>query len=194
MKRSYRWILGSQSPRRQELLSKLGHPFEVRTIEGHSEDYPRELSPTEVPLYLSRLKAEQLNATLQIGELLITADTVVLLDDQILGKPSNLNEARCMLHLLSGRQHEVITGVPLTTTEWQHCFSSYTLVSFATLSDGDIDYYVENYRPLDKAGAYGIQEWIGYIGVDHIEGSFYNVMGLPIQRLYQELRARDVYL
>ena len=179
MKRSYRWILGSQSPRRQELLSKLGHPFEVRTIEGHSEDYPRELSPTEVPLYLSRLKAEQLNATLQIGEL---------------GKPSNLNEARCMLHLLSGRQHEVITGVSLTTTEWQHCFSSYTLVSFATLSDGDIDYYVENYRPLDKAGAYGIQEWIGYIGVDHIEGSFYNVMGLPIQRLYQELRARDVYL
>lgn len=188
--RSYHWILGSQSPRRKELLGKLGHPFEIRTIEGHSEAYPDTLPLEEVPRYLSQLKAEQLRSTLQSDELLITADTVVILDNQILGKPEDLDDARRMLHLLSGRQHEVVSGVSLTTTEWQESFASHTLVTFAPLTDEEIDQYVERCRPLDKAGAYGIQEWIGYIGVAHIEGSFYNVMGLPVQRLYQELRER----
>jgi len=186
--KTYRWILGSQSPRRKELLATLGHPFEIRTIEGHSEAYPDTLPLEEVPRYLSQLKAEQLRPTLQADELLITADTVVLLDGQILGKPHDLDDARRMLRLLSGRQHEVVSGVSLTTTEWQRSFASNTLVTFAQLTDSEIDHYVAQYRPLDKAGAYGIQEWIGYIGVSHIEGSFYNVMGLPVQRLYRELR------
>lgn len=184
----YRWILGSQSPRRKELLATLGHPFEIRTIEGHSETYPETLPLEEVPRYLSQLKAEQLRPTLQDDELLITADTVVLLDGQLLGKPHDLDDARRMLRLLSGRPHEVVSGVSLTTTEWQRSFDSHTRVTFAPLTDSEIDHYVTHYRPLDKAGAYGIQEWIGYIGVSHIEGSFYNVMGLPVQRLYRELR------
>ncbi len=188
----YRWILGSQSPRRKELLATLGHPFEIRTIEGHSEAYPETLPLEEVPRYLSQLKAEQLHSTLQADELLITADTVVLLDGEILGKPHDLDDARRMLRLLSGHQHEVVSGVALTTTEWQHSFASHTQVTFAPLTDSEIDHYVAHYRPLDKAGAYGIQEWIGYIGVSHIEGSFYNVMGLPVQRLYCELRDADL--
>ena len=188
----YRWILGSQSPRRKELLATLGHPFEIRTIEGHSEAYPETLSLEDVPRYLSQLKAEQLRSTLQADELLITADTVVLLDGEILGKPHDLDDARRMLRLLSGRQHEVVSGVSLTTTEWQRSFASHTRVTFASLTDSEIDHYVAHYQPLDKAGAYGIQEWIGYIGVSHIEGSFYNVMGLPVQRLYCELRDADL--
>ena len=190
--RPYRWILGSQSPRRKELLATLGHPFEIRTIEGHSEAYPDTLPLEEVPLYLSQLKAEQLLPTLQADELLITADTVVLLDGQILGKPHDLDDARRMLHRLSGRQHEVVSGVSLSTIDWQISFSSQTLVTFAQLTDSEIDHYVAHYHPLDKAGAYGIQEWIGYIGVSHIEGSFYNVMGLPVQRLYRELQDADL--
>ena len=156
----YRWILGSQSPRRKELLATLGHPFEIRTIEGHSEAYPETLPLEEVPRYL--------------------------------GKPHDLDDACRMLRLLSGRQHEVVSGVSLTTTEWQRSFASHTRVTFAPLTDSEIDHYVTHYRPLDKAGAYGIQEWIGYIGVSHIEGSFYNVMGLPVQRLYRELRDADL--
>ena len=191
--RPYRWILGSQSPRRKELLATLGHPFEIRTIEGHSEAYPDTLPLEEVPLYLSQLKAEQLLPTLQADELLITADTVVLLDGQILGKPHDLDDARRMLHRLSGRQHEVVSGVSLSTIDWQISFSSHTLVTFAQLTDSEIDHYVTRYQPLDKAGAYGIQEWIGYIGVSHIEGSFYNVMGLPVQRLYRVLQDADLF-
>ena len=156
--RPYRWILGSQSPRRKELLATLGHPFEIRTIEGHSEAYPDTLPLEEVPLYLSQLKAEQLLPTLQDDELLITADTVVLLDGQILGKPHDLNDARRMLRLLSGRQHEVVSGVSLSTIDWQISFASHTLVTFAQLTDSEIDHYVAHYQPLDKAGAYGIQE------------------------------------
>ncbi|WP_308559103.1 Maf family nucleotide pyrophosphatase [uncultured Porphyromonas sp.] len=191
--RPYRWILGSQSPRRKELLATLGHPFEIRTIEGHSEAYPDTLPLEEVPLYLSQLKAEQLLPTLQADELLITADTVVLLDGQILGKPHDLDDARRMLHRLSGRQHEVVSGVSLSTIDWQISFSSHTLVTFAPLTDSEIDHYVARYQPLDKAGAYGIQEWIGYIGVSHIEGSFYNVMGLPVHRLYRVLQDADLF-
>ena len=191
--RPYRWILGSQSPRRKELLATLGHPFEIRTIKGHSEAYPDTLPLEEVPLYLSQLKAEQLLPTLQADELLITADTVVLLDGQILGKPHDLDDARRMLHRLSGRQHEVVSGVSLSTIDWQISFSSHTLVTFAQLTDSEIEHYVTQYRPLDKAGAYGIQEWIGYIGVSHIEGSFYNVMGLPVHRLYRVLQDADLF-
>ncbi len=191
--RPYRWILGSQSPRRKELLATLGHPFEIRTIEGHSEAYPDTLPLEEVPLYLSQLKAEQLLPTLQADELLITADTVVLLDGQILGKPHDLDDARRMLHRLSGRQHEVVSGVSLSTIDWQISFSSHTLVTFAQLTNSEIDHYVARYQPLDKAGAYGIQEWIGYIGVSHIEGSFYNVMGLPVHRLYRVLQDADLF-
>lgn len=183
-----RWVLGSQSPRRQELLKQLGHPFEIRTIAGHSETYPDTLPHAEVPEYLAKQKAKQLFATLRPDELLITADTVVLLHGEILGKPHSEGEAVDMLHRLSGERHEVVTGVALTTMGRQTSFSSHTYVDFAPLTDHEIEHYVQQYRPLDKAGSYGIQEWIGYIGVRGIEGSFYNVMGLPVQHLYETLR------
>lgn len=144
----------------------------------------------EVPLYISQQKARAY--TLTDTELLITADTVVCLDSEILGKPKDDAEARLMLSKLSGRTHQVITGVTLTTTQWTHSFSCTSNVTFAVLTEQEIDFYVQNYRPLDKAGAYGIQEWIGYIGVTRLEGSYFNVMGLPVQRLYTELKKLNI--
>lgn len=144
----------------------------------------------EVPQYISQQKAHAY--TLTDDELLITADTVVCLDNKILGKPKDDVEARLMLSKLSGRTHQVITGVTLTTTQWTHTFSCSSNVTFAVLTEQEIDYYVQNYHPLDKAGAYGIQEWIGYIGVTKLEGSYFNVMGLPVQRLYTELKKLNI--
>lgn len=185
---NYRIILGSKSPRRRELLSGLDVPFEVRDIAGVEEDYPTDLPGTEVPLFLSRKKAAAFRPNLAAGELLITADTIVWIDGQVLGKPAGAAEAVAMLRQLSGRTHEVITGVCLTTVSKQRAFSTTTRVRFAELTDDEINYYVAKYRPFDKAGSYGIQEWIGYVGVEAIDGSFYNVMGLPVQRLFQELK------
>ena len=178
-------ILASASPRRKELLAGLDLDFEVKVVKGVSESYPKTLRAEEVPQYISREKA----AAYQIAddELLLTADTVVIVDNTILGKPHDADDARRMLRLISGRTHQVVTGVTLTTAKAQKTFGVSTDVTFRQLTDDEIDYYIAHYRPFDKAGAYGIQEWIGYIGVTSIHGSYYNVMGLPVQRIYQEI-------
>ena len=185
-----RIILASNSPRRRELLSGLGIEYEVRVMKGIDESYPDGLAGEEIPVYISRKKA----AAYMLGpdELLITADTIVWLDGRVLGKPADRREACLMLRDLSGRTHQVITGVCLTCAEGQHAFSCVSDVTFARLTDGEIEYYVDNFLPYDKAGAYGIQEWIGYIGVTGLSGSYFNVMGLPIQRLYTELKRLSV--
>ena len=194
-------ILASNSPRRKELLSGLGLEYEVRTLPGLDESYPDGLPMEEIPQYISRKKAAAY--TLGDDELLITADTIVWLDGEVLGKPADEAEARQMLRKLSGKTHQVVSGVTIKTLSnspvkgenslplregWGRSFASVSHVTFAQLSDEEIDYYVTHYRPLDKAGAYGIQEWIGYIGVTSMEGSYFNVMGLPVQRLYTELK------
>lgn len=181
----YQIILASQSPRRQELLRGLNIPFEIQTIDVE-EDYPNELRGAEIPCYLAEKKANAYS--LHENIMLITADTIVWLDNQVLGKPTDKENAVEMLKALSGKTHEVITGVCITTKNKRKTFSAVSKVRFAELSKEEIEFYVEKYRPYDKAGAYGVQEWIGYIGVEYIEGSFYNIMGLPIQKLYTELK------
>ena len=181
-------ILASNSPRRKALLEGLDIDFEVRVIPGIDESYPSETPPHEIPCYLAQKKASAYHASIQADELIITADTIVILDGDILEKPVDKTDAMRMLKRLSGRKHQVITAVALTTADRQKTFSAESFVEFASLTDEEIEYYVDKYKPYDKAGAYGIQEWIGYVGVCGIEGSFYNVMGLPIQRLYQELK------
>lgn len=181
-------ILASNSPRRRELLAGLGYPYEVRVLDGIDESYPGTLRGSEVAEYISKAKAAAYRATMGRDELIITADTIVCLDDRVLGKPADEAEAIAMLRSLSGRTHQVYTGVTLTTLDRQSSFVSCSDVSFAELTDEEIHHYVTRYRPMDKAGAYGIQEWIGYIGVKRIEGSYFNVMGLPVQRLYAELK------
>lgn len=180
-------LLGSQSPRRKELLGGLGCKFECRTADTE-EIYHASLQGEEIPIYLSRLKADALRHTLQEDELLITADTIVWHKDEVLGKPHDAEDAIRMLRSLSGETHKVITGVTLTSWQKQSSFASMTEVRFSQLTEEEINYYVKRFMPLDKAGAYGIQEWIGFIGVEHINGSYFNVMGLPVQRLYQELK------
>lgn len=184
----YKLILASGSPRRRELLAGLGVPFEVRLIDGIDEAYPAGLTPEDTARYIAREKAAPYRATLRDDELVITADTTVVLGDTIMGKPHTDDEARHMLRALSGRTHHVITGVTLLTTRSEQTFAATTSVTFAPLTDSEIDHYINLFHPLDKAGAYGIQEWIGYIAVARIEGSYFNVMGLPVQRLYQELK------
>ena len=184
-------ILASASPRRKELLAGLDLDFEVKVVKGVSESYPKTLRAEEVPQYISREKA----AAYQVAddELLLTADTVVIVDNTILGKPHDADDARRMLRLISGRTHQVVTGVTLTTAKAQKTFGVSTDVTFRQLTDDEIDYYIAHYRPFDKAGAYGIQEWIGYVGVTSIHGSYYNVMGLPVQRIYQEIMEIEKY-
>lgn len=181
-------ILASNSPRRKELLAGLDIPFEVKVLPSVDESYPATLKAGDIPLFISRAKADAYRASIKPDELIITADTIVWLDDSILEKPKDEDEAVRMLHLLSGKMHEVFTGVTLTTSERQTSFVAESKVKFATLSDDEIAYYVSHYHPLDKAGAYGVQEWIGYVGVEYIEGSFYNVMGLPVRKLYEALK------
>ncbi|MBR5030308.1 MAG: septum formation protein Maf [Muribaculaceae bacterium] len=183
----YNVVLASNSPRRRELLADLGIDFQVRTIKGIDESYPADLPVMEIAEYISRKKAQAYKAEMAPDELIITADTVVILGDEVLGKPADAADAQRMLRELSGKTHKVVTGVTIVTANATASFSAVTDVEFAELSDEDIAYYVERYSPLDKAGAYGIQEWIGCMGVRHINGSFYNVMGLPLHRLYTEL-------
>lgn len=181
-------ILASNSPRRRELLGGLGYPYEVRVIEDIDESYPETLSGSEVAAYISRAKAEAYRTTMADDEVVITADTIVCLDDKVLGKPADEAEAMAMLRNLSGRVHQVYTGVTIMSLERESSFVSRTDVTFASLTEEEILHYVTHFRPMDKAGAYGIQEWIGYVGVERIEGSYFNVMGLPVQRLYSELK------
>ena len=185
----FKIILASQSPRRRELLAGLGIPFEVRVIEDIDEHFPEQLPASETALYIAKRKAEAYRGQMADDELIITADTVVIVGDEILGKPADEADALRMLRLLSGRTHQVTTGVCLMTTNMQRSFDVTTDVTFKTLTDEEIMYYVNRYKPFDKAGAYGIQEWIGYIGVTGLHGSYYNVMGLPVQRIYTELQA-----
>lgn len=181
-------VLASGSPRRKELLAGLGLDFEIRLLPDIDESYPDGLGGEDIARTISRKKASAYRATLAPDELLITADTIVYLEGCVLGKPKDEEDARHMLRLLSGKTHQVITGVTLLTTKREETFASTSQVTFAHLTDEEIDYYVSHYHPLDKAGAYGIQEWIGYIGVERIEGSYFNVMGLPVARLYQALK------
>ena len=183
----YRFILGSKSPRRQELLTQLGLDFECR-ISNVAETYPDELKTNEVAVHLAALKGNSYRGNIKSDELIITADTVVILGDDILEKPNDRQHAIEMIQKLSGKTHFVMTGVAFTTVSNQHCFSETTKVSFKELQLSEIEYYVNYYKPFDKAGAYGIQEWIGLVAVESIEGCFFNVIGLPIPRLYAELQ------
>lgn len=183
----YTYILASKSPRRQQLLTSLGIDFQVR-IKEVKEKYPPQLLKEEIPLFLARLKAQPFMDELTENDLLITADTIVWLDGEVLGKPEGgKEEAVKMLRRLSGREHQVISGVCLSSPGKQKSFFAVSNVQFKELTHEEIGYYISNFHPFDKAGAYGIQEWIGLIGITHIEGSFYNVMGLPLQKLYEEI-------
>jgi len=184
----YEIILASQSLRRQQLLSDLGLQFTVQSMDV-AEEFPPELGMNEIPVYLAELKATAFLPQLQGNQLVIAADTIVCLDGQVMNKPRDYADGFRMLKELSGKKHQVITGVCLLSTHKQNSFFASTDVWFSQLSDDEIQYYLETFRPYDKAGAYGIQEWIGYIGIHRIEGSFYNVMGLPIQSLYEHLKA-----
>ena len=184
----YKVILASNSPRRKELLEGLGINFEVRTLSNIDESYPNTLQGEDIPMYISGKKAEAYKQGMADDEMIITADTIVYDHEQVLGKPKDRGEAMRMLRELSGHAHEVITGVSIVTKEKTTQFASTSKVTFAELTDEEIAYYVDTYKPYDKAGAYGIQEWIGYVAVTRIEGSYFNVMGLPIQRLYTELK------
>lgn len=186
--RKYSVILASGSPRRKELLSSIGIDYNVRVINGIDENYPENMKAEDIPQFISQKKAAAYRQGMSSDELIITADTVVAVDNKILGKPKDKTEAVKMLNLLSGRKHQVITGVTVMTSEREETFATVSNVSISKLSDEEIDYYIEKYKPYDKAGAYGIQEWIGMIGVTEIEGSFFNVMGLPVQRLYTILK------
>ena len=185
-------ILASNSPRRKELLAGLGLPFEVRVLQDIDESYPADLPVSDVALYIAGKKADAYRAVVKADELIITADTVVIVGDEILGKPVDEADAVRMLRLLSGRTHQVTTGVCLLTATKEHRFAVTTDVTFKALSDEEIHYYVDTYKPFDKAGAYGIQEWIGYVGVTCLHGSYYNVMGLPVQRIYEALRSLKI--
>lgn len=183
----YQIILGSKSPRRNELLASLDIPFEIRKVEI-DEDFPADLTPSEVSVYLAEKKGKQQLSVLQANEMIITSDTVVICDGQTMGKPKDTVEAKEMLQFLSGKTHQVTTGVCLTTKTKMVSFSDTTEVTFKELSDAQMEYYIEKYQPFDKAGGYGIQEWIGMTGIQGINGSFYNVMGLPVEKLYDVLK------
>ncbi len=184
----YHIILASKSPRRRELLQMLRIPFTTVTMSDISEEYPEEMPPEEVPQYLSEVKADAYLRKSCDNELVITADTLVICDNRIMGKPKDVEEAIQMLLFLSDKTHHVVTGVTIATKNQRTSFTTVTEVKFATVTEEEARFYVDNFRPLDKAGAYGIQEWIGAIAVEYINGSFYNVMGLPVHRLYKELK------
>ena len=187
MLEQYRIILASNSPRRKELLAGLGISFDVLTIPGIDESYPDTLVGGDIPVYLAKKKSEAYNDILRDNLLVITADTIVWHNGKVLGKPKDRREAIEMLTELSGDSHIVYTGVCVRTKDKEVSFFTESEVFFDELTSSEIEYYVDNYKPYDKAGSYGIQEWIGYVGVKRIEGSYFNIMGLPIQRLYKEL-------
>lgn len=183
----YRITLASRSPRRQFLLRELGIDFEVRTKETE-EDFGNHLQNEAVALHLAEKKALAFEDDIQPDELIITADTIVVAENHVINKPENVTEAHAMLRFLSGKMHQVYTGVCIKSKEKQVLFYDETKVFFRELTDAEIAFYVENYKPFDKAGSYGAQEWMGYVGVERIEGSYFNVMGLPVHKLYLELQ------
>lgn len=183
-----RIILGSNSPRRRELLAGLGIDFTVDTGNSFAESAEPGVEAHQVPVDMSLGKSHGFHRPLEDDEILITADTVVIIDGRVLGKPHSREEAKEMLHTLSGRTHEVVTAVTIRDSRGEKCFSVSSIVEFCRLEDREIDSYIDNFKPYDKAGAYGVQEWIGYVGISRIEGSFYNVMGLPVHRIWQELK------
>lgn len=183
----YKILLASNSPRRRELLSGLGIEYDTVSLADIDESYPPYLKGEKIPAYISKKKAESYKSLMNESTLLITADTIVWLNGRVYGKPGNAEDAIEMLQHLSGNTHTVYTGVTLTTQSKESTFTVATDVRFAELTLDEIEFYVREYAPFDKAGAYGVQEWIGYIGVEGINGSYYNVMGLPMQRLYREL-------
>lgn len=185
-------LLASNSPRRRELIQGLDIPFEVVRLKEIEETYPDTLRGGDIPLHIARLKMHAYDQDLADGEVLVTADTIVWADGCVFGKPHGEAGAVAMLRALAGRTHQVYTGVCLRSARDHVSFVCRTDVTFAPLTDDQIRYYVAHYRPMDKAGAYGIQEWIGYVGVEEIRGSYYNVMGLPVQRLYTALGKMDV--
>ena len=186
--KNYDIILASNSPRRKELLQRLGLPFKVRTLFGVDESFPENLRGEDIALYIARKKAEAYKSSMSSNELLITADTIVCLDGVVMGKPYGAENAKTILRQLSGRVHQVITGVTLLTQVKRESFAVTSHVKFANVTEDEIDYYVDNYLPFDKAGAYGIQEWFGLVAVEELRGSYFNVMGLPVQRLYTVLK------
>lgn len=183
-----RIILGSNSPRRRELLAGLGIDFTVDTGNSFAESAEPGVEAHQVPVDMSLGKSHGFHRHLEDDEILITADTVVIIDGRVLGKPHSREEAEEMLHTLSGRTHEVVTAVTIRDKRGEKCFSVSSIVEFCRLEDWEIESYIDNFKPYDKAGAYGVQEWIGYVGISRIEGSFYNVMGLPVHRIWQELK------
>ena len=185
----YSILLASNSPRRKELLKGLGVPFTVTVLPDIDESFPETLKAEEIPVYIARKKAMAYLSRMEESTLVITADTIVWLDGKVYGKPHDEKDAKQMLRALSGKTHQVITGVCLRTQNKEKTFYSLTDVSFSDLTDREIEYYVSKYKPIDKAGAYGIQEWIGFAAVKEIKGSYFNVMGLPIHKLYQELKS-----
>lgn len=185
--KEYKIVLATRSPRRHELMKGLRIPFEVRIPEAHPEEFPGHLDRYGIPEYLAKQKATGIVADVPQGALFITADTIVWINGRVLPKPPDREEARCMLNELSGNRHEVITGVAIRSSDRLHTFHSSTCVFFRELTGSEIDFYIDHFEPFDKAGAYGIQEWIGYAGIKRIEGSYFNVVGLPVQELYVEL-------
>jgi len=186
--RNYDIILGSGSPRRKYLLEEMGLKFRVLVNNSLEETWPEGISKEEIPVYLAELKGKHILEEVGAEQLLITADTIVLMGEEVINKPTGPDDAFRMLRQLSGNKHEVLTGVSFRRGKGRHSFCASSLVWFAELTDAEINYYIEHFKPFDKAGAYGIQDWIGYIGVEKIEGSYFNVMGLPLQRMYHELK------
>jgi len=181
-------LLASQSPRRRDLIKGLDLSVEIVHLPETDESFPEDMDPLNVPVFLAKKKALEFQRSLKKNEVLVTADTIVLFNNRIINKPKDRKDAIDMLKSLAGNSHTVITGVCLKLMNKETTFYSTTEVYFSHLSEEEINYYVDKFKPYDKAGAYGIQEWIGYIGVEKIEGSFFNVMGLPLQRLYEELK------
>lgn len=186
--KKYNIVLASNSPRRKELLQRMGVNFKVRTLFGIDESYPDSLRGEDIVRYISRNKAQAYRSSMAPNELLITADTIVYVEGEVMGKPKTAEQAKEMLHKLSGKSHQVITGVTIVTPDRTEDFGVTSQVKFAEITDEEINFYVDNYLPFDKAGAYGIQEWIGIVAVEEIKGSYFNVVGLPVQRLYQKLK------
>ncbi len=186
--RNFDIILGSGSPRRKYLMEEMGLKFRVLVNNSLEETWPEEISAEEIPVYLAELKGKHIMEEVGEDQLLITADTIVLMGEEVINKPTGPKDAFRMLRQLSGNKHEVLTGVSFRQGKRRQSFCASSLVWFAELSDAEINYYIDHFKPFDKAGAYGIQDWIGYIGVEKIEGSYFNVMGLPLQKMYHELK------